>query len=110
MLARQTPLRPAAAVTGTRASLHTRSTAATSPAVPGRATAAALPPARPCSAPVTPRGPQRGLGQVGGVALGRHRRPVLLDLPGALGVVPAQLASGERGGVVGRRGRVVARQ
>ena len=41
MLAPHTPLRPAAAVTGTRASLHTRSSAATSALPVGRATAAA---------------------------------------------------------------------
>src|SRR5262249_45258432 len=172
----RTPPRPAAALTGTRPSPHTRSPAATSPTAAGRATAAARAAtfasraqiiasghqsrlasaivmsstvtsphaerSRPSTAssiatagaarcprtasggppnaigavgcPVAPtelalagRGVEAGLGQAGRVALGGHGSPVLLDLPGSLGVVPAELAADQHGDVVGGGGRVV---
>ncbi len=60
-LAPHTPLRPAAAVTGTPASSHTRSTSATSPADPGRATALARAATCPSSAQIIASGHQSRL-------------------------------------------------
>ena len=57
-LAPQTPLRPAAAVTGTRASLHTASTPDTSSTSRGRATTAASPGASPSRAQLMASGHQ----------------------------------------------------